>query len=203
MFKARMWDQRYAEDGFLFGTAPAAFLTSHQDRLPPNARTLVVGDGEGRNSVFLAERGLEVSAMDISDVAVAKARRLAESRGVSVRFSVGDLLTWPWEPDAFDLVVAIFIQVLYPAERAAVFRGLAQTLRPGGTLMLHGYRPEHLQMSGVGGPPVTECMYTEATLRDAFPDFDVDVLHAYEAELAESEAHHGQSALIDFIARKP
>ena len=134
MSKARMWDERYAAEGFLFGTAPAAFLPKHAKRLSPSTRTLVVGDGEGRNSVFLAEAGLEVTSMDISEVAVAKAQRLAAERGVEVAFSVADILAWPWTPNAYDLVVAVFIQFLLPQQRDVVFEGLSATLRPGGTL---------------------------------------------------------------------
>lgn len=203
MSKARMWDERYAAEGFLFGTAPAAFLSKHAQRLSPGARTLVVGDGEGRNSVFLAEAGLEVTSMDISEVAVAKAQGLAAERGVEVAFSVADVLAWSWTPNAYDLVVAVFIQFLLPKQRDVVFEGLSATLRSRGTLMLHGYRPEHLELGGVGGPPLAECMYTESMLRAAFPELEVDVLESYDADLREGAGHTGTSALIDFIAHKP
>ncbi len=196
-----MWDDRYSTDEYVFGTAPAAFLTRHADVLEPGNSTLVVADGEGRNSVFLAERGLDVTAMDVSEVGVDKARRLAAERGVTVDLLVADILEWEWTPDAFDLVVAVFIQFLDPQQRAVVFDGMQRTLRPGGRLMLHGYRPEQIGYA-TGGPSDPAHLYDEQLLRDAFADMDIEVLESYDAELTEGAGHAGMSALIDLIATK-
>lgn len=197
-----MWDRRYAEGGYLFGTEPAAFLVNHARWLTPGARALVVADGEGRNSVFLAERGLAVTAMDVSPVGVDKARELARQRGVSVDYQVADVLGWDWEPEAYDLVVAVFIQFLTPAQRATVFDAMVRTLRPGGRLLLHGYRPEQVDL-GTGGPPNRDHMYTEDLLAQAFADLQVEVLESYDASLSEGPGHAGPSALIDLVATKP
>lgn len=196
-----MWNSRYAEPGFLFGTEPALFLREQSDFLVPGLRALSVADGEGRNSIFMAERGLDVTAMDGSDVAVAKARRLAEERGVSVDFHVADIDDWDWTAEAYDLVAAIFIQFALPDERAAIFEGLKQTLRPGGLLLLHGYRPKQIEY-GTGGPPFAENMYTEALLRQAFGDMEILRLAAYDKDIEEGRGHKGLSALIDLVARK-
>lgn len=195
-----MWDERYERDGYLFGTEPAAFLAAHQGLIGAGQDALVVADGEGRNSVFVAEQGATVTAMDASPVGVDKARRLAESRGVSVDFRVADIMAWQWEPERYDLVVAVFIQFLGPQDRAAVFAGMARTLRPGGRLLLHGYRPEQLAY-GTGGPPIADNMYTVELLADAFPDLETERLEAYDAEIAEGTGHVGRSALIDYIGR--
>lgn len=197
-----MWDERYAQDGYLFGTAPAAFLERHRARLRRGATALAIADGEGRNSVFLAEQGLDVTAMDGSPVAVAKARTLAEERQVTVDFHVADIDTWDWAPAAYDLVVGIFFQFLPPEQRPPVFEGMKQTLRPGGTLLVHGYRPEQVDY-GTGGPPLRENMYTEDLLAEAFGDLDIEVLDSYDAEIAEGTGHVGMSALIDLVAVKP
>jgi SAM-dependent methyltransferase len=197
-----VWDQRYARPGYLFGTAPAAFLEAQAHRLLPGQTALAVGDGEGRNSVFLAERGLQVTAMDLSPVGVEKARGLAAERGVAVEFHVADILSWPWTPERYDVVVAIFIQFLDPDQRTAVFEGLQRTLRSGGHLLLHGYRPEQVDY-GTGGPPYRENMYTEALLQAAFGAWSIERLAAYDAVIEEGSGHVGQSALIDLVARKP
>ncbi len=202
MFEAPVWDERYSADGYLFGTRPAGFLTANVDRLTAGATALVVADGEGRNSVFLAERGLHVTAMDISSVGAAKARALAAERGVSVDVRVADVLDWPWEPEAYDLVVAVFIQFLRPEQRDEVFAGLRSTLRPGGRLLLHGYRPEQLAY-GTGGPPFVECLYTEELLTTAFAGMEIERLASYDADIEEGTGHVGRSALIDLIAREP
>ncbi|MFV0526155.1 MAG: SAM-dependent methyltransferase [Acidimicrobiales bacterium] len=202
MDRARMWDERYSGDEYQFGTRPARFLTAHAGELPTGGSALAVADGEGRNSVFLAESGLAVTAMDISPVGVDKARSLARARGVTVDLRVADILQWGWEPDAYDVVAAVFIQFLAPDQRAVVFEGMQRTLRPGGLLLLHGYRPEQIGF-GTGGPPIPENLYTEAMLRSAFGGLRIEHLASYTAELEEGSGHVGPSALIDLIARKP
>jgi len=197
-----MWNERYAAPGFLFGTEPAAFLKAQRGHFPPRGTALAVADGEGRNSIYLAACGLTVSAMDFSEVALEEARGLAAERGVAVDFRQADIHAWDWAPETFDLVAAIFIQFATPAERARIFAGMKRTLKPGGLLLLHGYRPEQLDY-GTGGPPHGEHMYTEVLLRDAFGDMDVLRLAAYDEVIEEGTAHAGMSALIDLVARKP
>lgn len=197
-----MWDQRYDREDYLFGTEPSRFLRAEADRLTPGLKALAVADGEGRNSVFMAERGLRVIAMDSSPVGLAKARRLAAERGVEVDFREADLRAWDWEPAAFDLVAAIFIQFAEPAFRDAIFAGMVRTLKPGGLLLLHGYTPEQIA-HGTGGPRAVENLYTEEMLRAAFSSLEILRLESYEAEIREGEGHAGLSALVDLVARKP
>jgi SAM-dependent methyltransferase len=196
-----MWDERYSIEGYLFGTEPADFLVAHAHLLEVPSRVLVVADGEGRNSVYLAQLGHDVSAMDASPVGVGKARRLAAERDVTVDFQVADIMAWDWTPDAYDAVVAIFIQFLSPEQRSAVFDGMQGTLRPGGRLLLHGYRPEQVAL-GTGGPPDPAHMYTEELLRDAFGAMDIERLESYDAVIEEGDGHSGRSALIDLVATK-
>jgi SAM-dependent methyltransferase len=196
-----MWDERYANDDYLFGTEPADFLVAHAGVIDVPSRVLVVADGEGRNSVYLAQLGHDVVAMDASPVGVDKARRLAADRGVVVDLRVADVMTWDWTPDAYDAVVAIFIQFLAPAQQPAVFDGMQRTLRPGGRLLLHGYRPEQVAL-GTGGPPDSTHMYTEEMLRGAFGGMDIERLESYDAVIEEGDGHSGRSALIDLIATK-
>jgi SAM-dependent methyltransferase len=196
-----MWDERYSIDDYLFGTEPADFLVAHAHLLEPGSKVLVVADGEGRNSVYLAQLGHDVLAMDASAVGVAKARELAADRGVTVDFRVADIMTWDWTPDAYDAVVAIFIQFLSPEQRPEVFAGMQRTLRPGGRLLLHGYRPEQVAL-GTGGPPDPAAMYTEELLREAFGTMDIERLVSYDAVIVEGDGHAGQSALIDLVATK-
>ncbi|MCA8879001.1 MAG: class I SAM-dependent methyltransferase [Rhodobacteraceae bacterium] len=197
-----MWEERYATPDYIFGTEPAAFMVTYQDHLVAGQSALAVADGEGRNSVFMAQKGLAVTALDFAPSALEKARRLAAARGVTVDFRQADVLNRDWEDAAFDLVAGIFIQFAGPGERERLFAGMGQAVRPGGLLMLHGYRPEQVAY-GTGGPPDPANMYTEDLLRDAFPEWEILVLKGYDREIAEGSAHVGRSALIDFIARKP
>ena len=201
MSGAPMWDQRYSTTEYIFGTDPAAFLTLHADFLVPGSEALVVADGEGRNSVYLAEHGLRVTAMDVSAVGVDKARSLATERGTTVDFQVADIMEWSWTPDAYDVVVAVFIQFLDPQQRSIVFDGMQRTLRPGGRLLLHGYRVEQIQYA-TGGPSDPAHLYTETLLAEAFAKMEIEVLRTYDTTISEGAGHAGMSALIDLIATK-
>jgi len=197
-----MWDERYATDAYIFGTAPSQFLEKNAGLLTPGETALAVADGEGRNSVYLAEKGLAVTAMDSSAPGVEKARRLAEAKGVQVDFRLADLKTWEWTPAKYDVVAAIFIQFAPPEFRAEIFNGIERTLKPGGLLLLHGYTPKQLEYK-TGGPSAVENLYTRDMLSDRFGSWEILRLEEYEAELKEGAGHSGQSALIDLIARKP
>ena len=100
------WNGRFASESYVFGTRPAAFLADNAHSIPPRSRVLVPADGEGRNSVFLAETGHRVVATDIAEAGIAKARKLADTRGVSVEFRHLDLRGWQWPEAEFDAVVA-------------------------------------------------------------------------------------------------
>ena len=196
------WDARFAGADYHFGTEPNAFVIAAEHRLPRGASVLCVADGEGRNSVWLAQRGHAVTAFDIAPQGVAKAARLAAERGVAVELSVADILRWPWDERAYDAVVAIFIQFLPPASRSAVFAGLRAAVRPGGLVLLQGYRPEQVDY-GTGGPPRREHMYTAAWLRQEFAGWEILQLAEHDSEIEEGRGHRGRSALVDLVARRP
>jgi SAM-dependent methyltransferase len=196
------WNARFAGEDYLFGTEPNAFLASQKHRLRAGQAALAIADGEGRNGVWLAEQGLEVLSIDFSPVALAKAQRLAERRGVTVKTEIADVASWAWGTERFDLVAAIFIQFATPPLRRLIFQRIRDVLRPGGLLLLQGYRPEQVEYK-TGGPPQRENMYTAALLREAFDGFEILHLHEHDDRILEGTGHAGLSALIDFVARKP
>ena len=114
MAGADFWDSRYEGDAFAYGEAPNAFLASLT--FARGGRALVPGDGEGRNGVFLAERGLQVETLDLSPLGVAKARALATRRGVALDARVADVLAWDWPLAAYDVVALMYLH-LPAAER--------------------------------------------------------------------------------------
>jgi len=199
---ADFWNGRFASESYIFGTHPAAFLVDNAHYVPPRSRVLTPADGEGRNSVFLAELGHRVLATDIAEEGIAKAQRLASARGVSVEFRHLDLRGWQWPEAEFDAVVAVFIQFAPPAFRDEIFAGMKRAVRPGGVVLLHGYTPKQLEYR-TGGPSAVEQLYTEELLRAAFADWELLRIEAYERELDEGEGHRGRSAVIDLIARRP
>jgi SAM-dependent methyltransferase len=162
---------------------------------------LAVADGEGRNGVWLAEQGLDVHTFDLSAKGIAKARALADERGVSLRIETGDIHAWNWPSGTYDMVAAIFIQFSPPAERTKVFAGIKQALKPGGLLLMEGYRPEQLKYN-TGGPSQVENLYTRALLEREFADFASLDIREHDRELHEGERHVGMSAVIDLVGRK-
>jgi 2-polyprenyl-3-methyl-5-hydroxy-6-metoxy-1,4-benzoquinol methylase len=197
---AGTWNKRFAGDGYLFGTAPNDWLRQHAAVWQPGDRVLSVADGEGRNSVWLAGRGLAVDAFDIAGLGVAKAHRLAATQAVSVNFAVTDCDAFAWPHAAYDGVAAIFVQFADPAMRDRLFKNIIKSLKPGGTLVLQGYTLKQLDYR-TGGPPIASHLYTEAMLRAAFAELQIIELREYEAEIAEGSGHKGRSALIGMVAR--
>ncbi|MGC2456858.1 MAG: class I SAM-dependent methyltransferase [Gallionellaceae bacterium] len=195
------WDERYASEDYLFGIEPNAFLVSKHDLLKPGMSCLAVADGEGRNGVWLAQQGLHVLAVEASAVALEKAKKLAQQRGVAIDFEQADLAHWEWPENQFDAVAAIFIQFAPPALRQQIFEGIRRCLKPGGLLLLQGYTPRQLEF-GTGGPPVAENMYTEPMLRAAFAEMRLLHLAEHDDVIHEGTGHHGMSALIDLVAQQ-
>jgi SAM-dependent methyltransferase len=196
------WQARFSGPSYAFGKEPNYFLSSGKQLLPRSGRALAVADGEGRNGVWLAEQGLDVSSIDFSPLAQAKARVLAVERGVNVNFESADVHRWNYPEAEFDVVVEIFTQFSSPDERRAKWKGMRQTLKPGGLLIIQGYTPKQLEY-GTGGPKRIENLYTRQMLEDAFSDFyDLRIVEE-EREIHEGTSHVGMSALIGLTARKP
>lgn len=201
--RAAFWENRFAAtENYVFGEAPNAFLVSQAHRIKPGMRVLAVADGEGRNGVFLAGLGAAVHAAELSPAAIAKARRLAEARKVSLTWEQADVTRWDWPEAAYDVVAAIFVQFITPAERPAFFAHLHRALKPGGVLLLQGYWPEQRGYN-TGGPPEVEQLYTEAQLREAFAGMEIAELRVHDSVIEEGAAHSGMSALIDLVAIRP
>ena len=195
------WNRRFEVEAYIFGTEPNVWLREHAGIWCPGQRVLSIADGEGRNSVWLAQQGLVVDAFDISPVAVEKARKLAAARGVNVNVAVSDVDGYAWPEGVYDGIAAVFFQFANPAMRARLFDRIKRAMKPGGFLVLQGYTPKQIEYK-TGGPPHVENMYTQALLREAFGDMEIVELREYEAEVNEGTGHHGYSALIGMVAKK-
>ena len=195
------WEQRVASQDYLFGTAPNAFLAAQAPLLAAGGRALSIADGEGRNGVWLAEQGVSVHAIDFSPAALTKARALAAERGVTIETEQVDLFAFAWPAAANDLIVGIFFQFAPPAERAAIFAGIDRALKPGGLLLIQGYRPKQLEYA-TGGPKAVEQLYTRALLEEAFAGFSKLDVHEHDSWVDEGAGHSGMSALIDLVGWK-
>lgn len=195
------WDERYAEPGYLFGTEPSAFLMAQKALLKPGMKALAVGDGEGRNGVWLAEQGLDVLSVDVSARAQKKARRLAASRGVTLRLERHDLLTWDWPQRAFDLVVDIFVH-FPPEQRRRLHRALYGAVRPGGLLLMEVFHVEQLQL-GTAGPKDPAMLYTTEQLAEEFQNTEILVLTDSTTRVCENGRIIGEGKAVHLLARRP
>jgi SAM-dependent methyltransferase len=195
------WEKRFSAPDYVFGTEPNAFLKSQAHLLPQSGAALAVADGEGRNGVWLAERGLDVLSIDWSPTALRKAQALAAQRGVTLRAVEVDVVQWQWPVAQFDVVAAIFIQFLTPDERRRVFAAMRNALKPGGLLLIEGYRPEQLNYK-TGGPSQVENLYTRALLDAEFGSLCELQITEHDSMTREGTGHVGMAALIDVVGRK-
>ena len=178
--KAR-WSQRFATEDYIFGLEPNAYLRAQVKHLTIG-RTLAIADGEGRNGVWLAQQGHRVDSFDFIDVAVEKARKLAQERQVSLHAVCCDWTRFDWHASTYDNIVGIFFQFLDPLERQQMFEHIHRALKPGGTLLLQGYGKAQLQYN-TGGSGKLDHLYDEALLLDAFPGYELLDLRKYESEI--------------------
>lgn len=198
------WNQRFlSSDDYIFGKAPNAFMVRHvTPRLKPGASALALADGEGRNGAWLAQQGCDVWSVDAAPAASDKARKLAAELGVDMHVITADATEMNWDERQYDFVVGIFFQFANPQLRIQLFEGMKRATRSGGYLLIEGYGLKQLEYK-TGGPDIAEHLYTLDLLRDAFADMDIEVLEEYDAELNEGSGHHGMSAVVDLVARKP
>jgi SAM-dependent methyltransferase len=194
------WNSRYAEPGFAYGAQPNDFLREQVDLLPAGT-ALCLAEGEGRNAVYLAGLGHSVTAQDLSAVGLAKAEQLARDQGVTLSTVCCDLAVFDPAPQSVDLVVAIWMH-LPPDLRARVHARAVAALRPGGHLILEAYTPRQLGY-GTGGPPSAELLIEADTLRLELAGLELVVLEERERWISEGPYHHGQSAVVQTLGRKP
>ncbi len=196
------WDERFLGEEYWFGTEPNPFLAAQAARFHKGQKALAIADGEGRNGVWLARQGLEVTSVDLSPAGIAKSQALAKRYGVTLTTICADLESWDWGAPRFDVVVGILFQFAAPPYRAKLFRRMQEVLVPGGLLLIEGYRPEQIAY-GSGGPPFVENLYTEALLRQEFAAMEILHLAAYDAvQLEGMRARGSMCALIDLVAKK-
>lgn len=196
-----MWDQRYSGEDYAYGTEPNDFLVAMAERLPAGGRVLCLGEGEGRNAVWLARQGFRVTGVDASAVGLAKARRLAKSAGVEIETVHGDLAGLDLGEACWDAVVSIFCHL--PADlRRQVHAGVVRALKPGGLFLLEAYTPRQLQF-GTGGPPAAGMMMALQALTAELSGLDIEYGIELDRAISEGRYHDGIGAVVQVVARKP
>lgn len=191
-----MWDERYSQSGYVYGTEPNEFLAEAAVRIPPGP-VLSLGEGEGRNAAYLASLGHRVTAVDQSEVGLAKAQRLAAERGLTIETMPADLADFPIQPGAWAGIVSIFChlprQIRVPPYAAAV-RGL----RPGGVFVLEAYTPQQIGR-GTGGPQDPDMLVSLADLSAELAGLEFVHARELEREVREGQYHTGVASVAQVI----
>jgi SAM-dependent methyltransferase len=201
MKKAQMWDKRYSDPDYLYGTAPNDFLREHAQRIPAKGRVLCLAEGEGRNAVYLASLGYDVTGVDSSAVGLEKAQRLAKARGQTITTIVTDLAQFSIKPESWDGIVSIFCH-LPPAMRAQVYQRAVAGLRPGGVFLLEAYTPRQIALK-TGGPDDPARMPDLPSLRTELEGLRIDHGIELERDVIEGAGHFGRGAVVQVLAVKP
>ena len=193
------WDRRYADTELVWSAEPNRFVAAETADLPPG-RALDLACGEGRNAVWLAERGWDVTGVDFSQAGLDKAARLAEQRGVRAHWVRADLREYAAPPQAFDLVVVVYLQVVAPVRRA-IHEQAARAVAAGGLLLVVGHdasNPEH----GYGGPQDPAVLFTAQEVAADVPELEIE---RAEQVLRPVRSPSGPMTAIDALvcARKP
>ncbi len=198
MYDREFWNERYKAHEFLYGTEPNAFLVEHVGLL--RGPVLSLSEGEGRNAVFLASRGLSVLGVDCSDVALGKARSLAGSRGVVIATEVADLAEFEPIESHYGSVVSISAH-LPGSVRSRLFPRVERALEPGGILLLEAYTEGQLARN-TGGPKNPDMLMSVAKLRRELPNLEPILAREIDREVREGPGHTGMASVVQYIARK-
>jgi len=194
------WDERYSETGYAYGTAPNEFLESMVDRIP-QGNILSLAEGEGRNAVYLAALGYEVTGVDGSQVGLRKAMQLAKERGVTFTALHADLSAFKIEPEQWDGIIACYCH-LPSAIRIPLHQAAVRGLKPGGVFVLEAFSKEQLAYD-TGGPKSLDMLMSLNELKREL--FGLEFMHAVEIErnVREGSGHTGLAAVVQVLARKP
>jgi len=198
VYDQNFWNERYASTGYLYGTEANGFLVENAHLL--REPVLSLAEGEGRNAVFIASRGLRVLGVDASDVGLAKAQSLAKSRGLEIETEVADLGAYHPQEGHFGSVVSIFAH-LPSAIRGKLYPLIEKALQPGGIVLLESYSENQLTRD-TGGPKDVDMLMNVEKLRQGFPNLEPVLVREIEREVREGEGHTGMASVVQFIARR-
>ncbi|WP_440134496.1 class I SAM-dependent methyltransferase [Chitinophaga sancti] len=198
-YKTR-WDERYRETDFAYGKTPNLFFKTHLDQLDKGS-ILMPADGEGRNGVYAAVTGWQVTSTDLSPEGKIKALQLAAEFHTTLTYVTGDLETLQFEPASFDAIGLIYAHFL-PEKKSILHRQLDTYLKPGGTIIFEAFSKNHKANAQVGGPTEIAWLFSEDEIREDFSNYDILLLKEEVVGLEEGKYHMGQGTVLRFIGKK-
>lgn len=202
---SEMWDERYSHPEYAYGIEPNDFLKATIDYLQLTGSILLPADGEGRNGVYAAKKGLNVTAFDISIEGKNKALKLANKENVEIDYQVGDFFELDCSKQTYNAVALIFAH-FPPPILSKYHQKLAELIEPNGFVILEGFSKNHLnyqeEYPKVGGPKNIDMLFSKESIQSDFPGFEIIQLEECEVELKEGIYHQGKGSVIRFIGRK-
>ncbi|TDE09217.1 class I SAM-dependent methyltransferase [Dyadobacter psychrotolerans] len=197
------WNERYATDTYIYGTLPNVWFKDNLSVMPPG-NLLLPAEGEGRNAVFAASKGWNVTASDYSEVAKNKAMLLAEQNQVQINYILGNFSDVLLSTERYDCIAFIYAHVPYP-ERVSVTSHLVAHLKPGGTIIFEGFSKSQVayqKEQNSGGPKDVNLLFSKQELEQTFKELTITYLEEVEVDLAEGDFHRGKASVIRMLAFK-
>lgn len=193
------WDERFNTDEYVYGKEPNHFLESVADKIP-EGKILCLGEGEGRNAVFLAKKGYDVTAVDASEIGLKKAKKLADENSVSIHTTIKNLEHFKIHKNHWQGIVSIFCH-LPKSFRSKLHHDCVTGLNSGGMFVMEAYSPDQLKYN-TGGPKVPELLYDPQEIIKELTG--LDFIHAKEVvrEIYEGSLHKGSGSVIQILAQK-
>lgn len=200
-----LWNNRYADEDYAYGTEPNQFFQEILDKYSFEGKILLPAEGEGRNAIYAAKKGLEVFAFDISIEGKNKALKLAKKESVEINYEVGEFFDLQLIKKKFDVVALIFAH--FPPNILTKYHNkIAELIKPNGFLILEGFSKNHIVLQKenpkIGGPKNIDMLFSVDSIKKEFPNFGTILLEEKEVELKEGKFHSGRSKVIRFIGRK-
>jgi 2-polyprenyl-3-methyl-5-hydroxy-6-metoxy-1,4-benzoquinol methylase len=200
-----LWDNRFKAKEYVYGTLPNVFFKTTIDKYNLKGKILLPAEGEGRNAVYAAQKGMDVYAFDTSIEGKNKAMKLAKRHHVSINYEVGDFFELELINKRFDVVALIYAH-FSPDILSVYHKKLAELLKPNGMIIIEGFSKNHIENQKTnptaGGPKNLEMLFSVDTMKRDFPNFEIIKLEETEEYLEEGQFHKGKAKLIQFIGRK-
>ena len=199
MTQQDFWNEKFLRDGYLYGKEPNAFLKACYNNFKKSQRVLCLGEGEGRNAVYLAKKGYEVAALDASDVGLKKLEDFANEVGVSVKTRCIDLNEWV-PKKKYGAIMFSYLH-LNKQEQQPLFEKIERSLKAKGFFIAEVFSKNQLNYSS-GGPKDADLLYRIDDFQDAFSHCIIHKLEEVEVELDEGKGHQGKASVIRIIAQR-
>ncbi len=198
-FGSDKWDERYGVNEFIYGKEPNLFLRQNTDVIP-KGKVLCLADGEGRNGVWLTQKGYDVTSIDFSSQAIEKSKRLANDNNITINYICADILNYDFGTEQYEGIVSIFSHFKIN-DMNILHQKYYDALKPNGIFLMEAFAREQLPLD-TGGPKDIRLLYNIDEVKKSFPVGDIELLRKDIVYLHEGELHDGKAIVVRAVIRK-